>query len=96
MLDASATQQRRIVLVMAETPDYRRAAVVHTCIGDSFLEIGCDFGPTVDRVHRALHDIPSVPLDAKEEPIRPPDEADRSWCMGVDKSTESIAVANTR
>lgn len=38
------------VLVVPETPHYRRAAVAHTCVGKCFLEIGCDNGSTVDRI----------------------------------------------
>jgi hypothetical protein len=58
-----------VVLIMAETPDYRRAAVVHTCLGDSFLEIGCDYGACVNRVQRALHDVRSVPQNPQDEPM---------------------------
>jgi hypothetical protein len=83
-----------VVLIMAETPDYRRAAVVHTCLGDSFLEIGCDYGACVNRVQRALHDIRSVPRNPQDEPMNlPPADVGRVWCLGVDKSTESIDIA---
>lgn len=83
-----------VVLIMAETPDYRRAAVVHTCLGDSFLEIGCDYGACVNRVQRALHDVRSVPQNPQDEPMNlPPADVGRVWCLGVDKSTESIDIA---
>jgi hypothetical protein len=84
----------RLVLIMAETPDYRRAAVIHTCIGDTFLEIGCDYGACVDRVHRALHELSSVPIDPNCPPILLPAISDaQRWCIGIDKSTESIEIA---
>ena len=83
-----------IVLIMAETPDYRRAAVVHTCLGDSFLEIGCDYGACVNRVQRTLEDFGSVPQDPQDGPVQlPPLDDGRVWCLGVDKSTESIDIA---
>jgi hypothetical protein len=86
-----------LVIVMAETPDYRRAAVIHTCIGDSFLEIGCDFGPTVDRVQRALAESLGVPLDPNDDPVLlPACQKGRVWCLGIDKGPESIEVATKR
>jgi hypothetical protein len=86
-----------IVLIMAETPDYRRAAVVHTCLGDSFLEIGCDYGACVNRVQRSLKDIGSVPQDPRDGPLHlPPLDDGRVWCLGVDKSTGSINVATNQ
>ncbi len=48
--------------MVAETYEYRRAAVVHTCHSDLFLEIGCDFGMTVHRVQRALQSAPPIPI----------------------------------
>lgn len=42
--------QTHLILVTAETSDYRRIATVHTRIEDHFLEIGCDFGILVDSV----------------------------------------------
>ena len=54
----------RIVLVVPETPEYRRAAVVHTCVGETFVEIGCDYGMCVDRVRKALTEVGAVPLVA--------------------------------
>jgi precorrin-6B methylase 2 len=45
-------QYARLVLVMPETPQYRRACVVHTLPDEVFLEIGCDTGSTTERVYR--------------------------------------------
>ena len=39
-----------LVLVAAETSDYRRCSVVHTLPHESFMEIGCDYGITPDRI----------------------------------------------
>lgn len=50
-----------IVVVAPETAEYRKASVVHTCFGESFLEIGCDFGPNVDRVRKSLIELGDVP-----------------------------------
>lgn len=78
----------KIVLVTAETPEYRRACVVHT-YRESFLEIGCDFGITVDRVQASL--AGAVPRIAGEEvPVEEP------RCLGIDKSPESIFIAMDR
>jgi hypothetical protein len=87
----------RVVVIMAETPEYRRSAVVHTCIGDTFLEIGCDYGSCVDRVNRALHELPSVPRHPNCPPIHLPTIPDsQRWCLGIDKSLESIEIAKER
>jgi hypothetical protein len=45
------------IIVTPETSEYRRLCVVHTL--HSFLEIGCDYGVTVHRVHTQGH-IPRV------------------------------------
>ena len=88
---------KRTVLVMAETPEYRRSAVVHTCIGDSFLEIGCDFGPTIDRVQKALEDVNGAPLSPTDPPVTlPKPDVNKHWCIGIDKSSTSINIANER
>jgi hypothetical protein len=81
-----------IVLVTGETPQYRRACVVHT-YRESFLEVGCDFGITVHRVQQALlaggtvariAGVVDVPLE--HEPR----------CLGIDRSPESICIATNR
>jgi hypothetical protein len=90
----------RLVIIAAETPEYRRASVVHTCVGECFLEIGCDFGPTVDRVQRALTQVSAVPHVAgklKEDAgVVPYPNDERVFCLGVDKSPESIDIAVSR
>ena len=45
-------QFKGIVLVLPETPIYRRACVVHTLPDEVFLEIGSAYGSTVERVHQ--------------------------------------------
>ena len=57
VLEPGVVTSDRIVLVVPETPEYRRASVVHTCVGESFLEIGCDYGMCVDRVRKALSEV---------------------------------------
>lgn len=87
-----------LVIVAPETPEYRRACVVHTRVGESFLEIGCDFGPTVDRVRKALTEVGAVPrvagepIDSDAAVVSPK----RVFCLGVDKSPESIEIAVSR
>mmetsp|Transcript_23353 Transcript_23353/g.49404 ORF Transcript_23353/g.49404 Transcript_23353/m.49404 type:complete len:241 (-) Transcript_23353:2126-2848(-) len=60
-----------LIMVAAETNDYRRMSTVHTRKEDHFIEIGCDYGILVDSV------------DAKST-------------LGIDKSDESIKIANKR
>ncbi|VEU41425.1 unnamed protein product [Pseudo-nitzschia multistriata] len=60
-----------LIVVAAETNDYRRMSIVHTRKEDHFIEIGCDYGILVDSV------------DAKST-------------LGIDKSEESIDIANER
>jgi hypothetical protein len=79
----------KIVLVTAETPEYRRACVVHT-YRESFLEIGCDFGITVDRVQTSLVGAVVPRIAGEEEAIEEP------RCLGIDKSSESIDIATGR
>lgn len=94
----------RVVIIAAETPEYRRASVVHTCVGECFLEIGCDFGPTVDRVQRALSQVGAVPRvsgklendDAMALVVPSSPNEERVYCLGVDKSPESIDIAFSR
>mmetsp|Transcript_60026 Transcript_60026/g.72136 ORF Transcript_60026/g.72136 Transcript_60026/m.72136 type:complete len:346 (-) Transcript_60026:495-1532(-) len=69
VLEAGVTTTDRIVLVTPETPSYRKLCVVHTNVHETFLEIGCDFGPCVDRVRRALTEVavPKRSTDAEKE-----------------------------
>lgn len=94
----------RIVVVVPETNEYRRAATVHTCVGESFLEIGCDFGPCVDKVRRALTEVGDVPMHAAGDANtargtgsnQPVGEDCRVACLGIDKAPESIQIAVDR
>jgi hypothetical protein len=83
----------KIVLVTPETPQYRRACVVHT-YRESFLEIGCDFGITIDRVQASLVVGGSVAriTGAQDVPI----DDDKPRFLGIDKSPESIDIARKR
>ncbi|KAL3816262.1 hypothetical protein ACHAXA_000201 [Cyclostephanos tholiformis] len=103
-----------LVVLVPETNIYRRVARVHTTPRDTFLEIGCDYGITVDRVRSSLVTAGDVPLewpkstvtvDGKE--VSNDDiyhdvndhiemEEVRVSCLGVDKSKESIDIANQR
>lgn len=58
-------EARGLVLVAAETVDYRRVAVVHTRPSDHFLEVGCDFGTLVDSVDA----LTSLGVDKSEESV---------------------------
>ena len=109
VLEPGVVTSDRIVLVVPETPEYRRASVVHTCVGESFLEIGCDYGMCVDRVRKALSEVGAVPLvttaagDASKTVTAKEDDNDKDGsgenlvaCLGVDKSPESIEIAEER
>ena len=53
---------QRSILVWPETDVYRKSCLMHTLpANEAFIEIGCDHGPTVDRVASALQD-PSLAL----------------------------------
>ena len=100
VLESSCNEEdsrQRIVVVCAETNDYRRQCVVHTCVGEAFLEIGCDFGPCVDRVRKALC-LPS-PLkedEACETRLIRKDSCHARHVIGIDKAPESIDIAKER
>lgn len=85
-------------MVLPETHDYRRASIVHTCTGENFLEIGCDFGCTVDRVQNALlqeyKDEKS--LNTKDNEIVIQSSMKKRVALGIDKSQESISIAQDR
>ena len=69
------------VIVWPETPLYRRCCIQHTLIPQEyFVEIGCDYGITPSKVAAAA---------AVEDDASP-------FVLGIDKSTESIAVAKDR
>jgi len=88
--------QKPIVIVTADTSDYRRASVVHTCLGDRFLEIGCDFGHCIDRVRRALLESPwtySLKSDGMTFRDGGDGENEKTIALGLDKSEVSIDIA---
>ena len=99
-----------LVVVVPETNIYRRVAKVHTTPDDSFMEIGCDYGITVDKIHKSLEEAGDVPKvwpvgDAGSKSVDTTiinedksenGDNDRVSCLGVDRSTESIDIANER
>ena len=95
------------VIITPETHIYRRIAVLHTTPEDSFIEIGCDYGITVDRIRRSLEeggDVPTVwpTIDngdgvGLEDANKEEKEGQQTvTCLGLDKSTESIDIATER
>ena len=58
--------EKQLVIVTSETTDYRRTSVVQTTSEDNFLEIGCDFGITVEHVDAKSR----IGVDKSEESIR--------------------------
>lgn len=95
-------QEEPIVLVTPETPEYRRVSAVHTCVGDSFLEIGCDFGICVDRVRKVLTEVKTVPIipcnDDSYCDLAENNELNNGkvCCIGIDKSPTSLDIAEER
>ena len=94
--------EKGLVLIYPETPAYRKSCVTHTYQNDRFLEIGCDFGPTIDKVQRGLQQGGIVSMDANQnekQPIDeevPPMEKTKVQCLGIDKSQVSIDIAKER
>lgn len=95
-----------LVVVTPETHIYRRIAKVHSTPEDSFMEVGCDYGITVDKIQTSLEEDGDVP---KEWPPETNNEVTvdekkednsggsaRVSCIGVDRSIESISIANER
>ena len=79
---------------------------MHTCVSETFLEIGCDYGTTVARVQKALSEVDNV-LRTPPMKIAPPTldicncskyegivDHGQVSCLGIDKSTESISIAS--
>ena len=97
-LSDECTSLPPMVIVTPETNIYRRIAKAHTTPNDSFMEVGCDYGITVDKIRKAMVDAGDVPL------TWPPTETDDSSsqedaeasCLGIDRSQESIGIANER
>ncbi|KAL7529576.1 hypothetical protein ACHAXR_003035, partial [Thalassiosira sp. AJA248-18] len=107
-----------LVILVPETNIYRRLARIHTTPDDSFMEIGCDYGITVDKIQTSLEgagDVPKVWPPVEEEEKNGSDgddgtttdndekkekgqgwDGDRVSCLGIDRSKESIDIANGR
>jgi hypothetical protein len=118
--DYSLLVPKHIVLIVPETCIYRRLAKIHTTPQDSFMEIGCDFGITVDRIRESLVMAGNVPREwppsptskitsviVKQEEQETNNVCDdinenkikdmtKVSCLGVDKSKDSIDIANER
>mmetsp|Transcript_27110 Transcript_27110/g.62324 ORF Transcript_27110/g.62324 Transcript_27110/m.62324 type:complete len:340 (-) Transcript_27110:85-1104(-) len=84
---------RRFVIVCRETPQYRRACCVNILPDETFLEVGCAFGNTVDRVRRCLggDDEGGGAAGGGES-----NDSASHTAIGVDKSEESIGIARSR
>ena len=95
--DNADTDAQNLILVAAETSDYRRTCVVHTLPTDHFLEVGCDFGCTTERVYQngvgAVGRVPHTRTTRNSNHIPPPPPR---MVVGVDKSAESIGMARQR
>lgn len=94
-----------LVVLTPETHIYRRLAKIHCTPDDSFMEIGCDYGITVDKIQTSIEEAGDVPkewpcnevnneVDEKKEDND--GNCTRVSCVGVDKSIESINIANER
>ena len=113
--DYSLLVPKHIVLIVPETCIYRRLAKIHTTPQDSFMEIGCDFGITVNRIRESLVMAGNVPREWPPSPTTSTttsvtvkqEECDinndneikdmtKVSCLGVDKSKDSIDIANAR
>ena len=106
--DSSVAALPPLVVIVPETNIYRRVAKVHTTPDDSFMEIGCDYGITCDKIYNSLvdaGDVPKVwPVDEKTndgqalnvENKVSGSSGDRVSCLGIDKSKVSIDIANER
>ena len=93
------------VLVRPETNEYRRCCIQHTLLlpnMDFFVEVGCDYGTTVAKVASTLsHEDSSCSgsNNGCHEGRRRRHRHPSSNCcrvLGIDKSTESIAMAKQR
>ena len=93
--------EKGLILIYPETPEYRKSCLTHTYKDDRFLEIGCDFGPTLDKVQRGLQQggIVSIEPNQNDQPpeeVIPSMEKDKVQCIGIDKSQVSIDIAKER
>ena len=99
--DSSVAALPPLVVIVPETNIYRRIAKVHTTPDDSFMEIGCDYGITCDKIYNSLVDAGDVPkvwpvVDEKTNDQALNVDTDRVSCLGIDKSKVSIDIANER
>lgn len=113
LLNPNTSLLPKLVLIVPETSTYRRLAKIHTTPQDSFMEIGCDFGITVDRVRESLVMAGNVPrewptpssssseqekseCDGNNNNENETKDITKVSCLGVDKSKDSIDIANQR
>lgn len=87
MTEQQQQQQQRVVLVFAETSDYRHACVVHTGPNEFFCEVGCASGITCRRVL----DHGTTPTPSSSHTNN--NHRRRRLVVGVDKSPSAIAQA---
>ena len=85
-----------LIIVVPETNIYRRVAKIHATPDDSFMEIGCDYGITVDKIHNSLQEAGDVPKDWPVDQKDASKKTNQVSCLGVDRSKESIDIANER
>ncbi|KAL3770270.1 hypothetical protein ACHAWO_003675 [Cyclotella atomus] len=90
-----------MVIVTPETNIYRRISRAHTTPDDSFMEIGCDYGITVEKIRKCMEDagVPVVwPVESTDGivDLQQKEEDSKASCLGVDRSKESIGIANER
>eukprot|EP00560_Eucampia_antarctica_P009063 CAMPEP_0197828336 /NCGR_PEP_ID=MMETSP1437-20131217/4919_1 /TAXON_ID=49252 ORGANISM="Eucampia antarctica, Strain CCMP1452" /NCGR_SAMPLE_ID=MMETSP1437 /ASSEMBLY_ACC=CAM_ASM_001096 /LENGTH=352 /DNA_ID=CAMNT_0043429509 /DNA_START=105 /DNA_END=1160 /DNA_ORIENTATION=+ len=86
--------QEPIVIVASETPEYRRSSAVHTCVGESFLEIGCDFGICVDKVRKFLTDIQHVPIENTTSTTTTTTNTDQTTQIVSHNNTDNVVNDN--
>ena len=91
------------VLVWPETNEYRRCCIQHTLLlpnMDFFVEVGCDYGTTVAKVASTLSHEDSSCSGSNNgcHEGRRHRHPSSNCCrvLGIDKSTESIAMAKQR
>jgi hypothetical protein len=65
------------------------------------MEIGCDYGITVDKIRKCMEDAGNVPVVWPVETegtvnLQQKEEDSKASCLGVDRSKESIGIANER
>ena len=87
---------QKIILVYAETNDYRRACVTHTGPMENFLEIGCAQGVTCHRVQQTSECTARNPAADDDDDDADDNNNNERAVMGLDKSDTSIATARQR